>query len=628
MATLIPFPKFKGFDSNGNLLAGGQLFTYAAGTSTLLATYTDVGALTANANPVILDSNGEANVFVTPGASYKYVLKDSLGVTQWTQDNIGSNILVGPIPSSVVADIASIRLTTPTSGTAILLQAHTTAGDGGGGHFRGITGAAAGTYVDNNGTIIVPTGGDGSAAWIREGTDITPQMFGAVGDGVTSDTAAFASAMAVTSMLYVPNGTYLVNISMTSNRNIVGESISGTILKHDNPALPVIDFDSSLANITYCSVRSLTILNNSGIDGVHIHSDATNNTKWSDWLVFEDLYFRGGFSHAAINITGRSIWCTYTNVHATEAAIGLNVDSTGDVSENKFESCRFASNTQWGVRFIKDVGFNQNNLFIQCNIENNNTGNVNTNGGMYLSLVNSFNIQSCYFENNGTNALAAIYINTDAVARSVNIKDSIVQGSLQCIKSSGVNAARLMTGSIMNISKGVGDIISLNNDHPDNEVIISNIYPLAAGELKLYYGATSGVRSGQPAVGEGSMWYIPTVNGGTEPVIDLKNKISNVLLLCQASGAIYTIGALGFKNIPLGKTVNIMVKNWGAFSGSTVIITHNISYTQEPETSRLDPISLGTITSTAANVNMLANNRHAMSFTSNGANLVETGRSF
>ena len=42
----------------------------------------------------------------------------------------------------------------------------TTANDGGEGFFNKVTGAAPATYVDDGSTIIVPTGGDGSAAWL------------------------------------------------------------------------------------------------------------------------------------------------------------------------------------------------------------------------------------------------------------------------------------------------------------------------------------------------------------------------------------------------------------------------------------------------------------------------------
>lgn len=86
-----PNPVFQGFDSNGDPLSGGKLYTYAAGTSTPLATYTDSAGGTPNANPVVLDARGEAAVWRTIGVLYKYVLKTSADVTLWTIDNIGGS---------------------------------------------------------------------------------------------------------------------------------------------------------------------------------------------------------------------------------------------------------------------------------------------------------------------------------------------------------------------------------------------------------------------------------------------------------------------------------------------------------------------------------------------------------
>ena len=89
MATtsLSPTPKLQFFDLNGAPLAGGLLYTYAAGTTTPLATYTDSTGLIANTNPIVLDSRGEANVWLGT-ASYKLALYTSVGVLIWTVDNI------------------------------------------------------------------------------------------------------------------------------------------------------------------------------------------------------------------------------------------------------------------------------------------------------------------------------------------------------------------------------------------------------------------------------------------------------------------------------------------------------------------------------------------------------------
>ncbi|MGH8526395.1 MAG: hypothetical protein ACREXY_19965, partial [Gammaproteobacteria bacterium] len=85
-----PNPKFRAFDANGDPLAGGLLYTYAAGTTTPLATYTTRAGSVANANPVVLSANGEADVWTTPGVDYKFELRNSAGVVQWTVDNIPS----------------------------------------------------------------------------------------------------------------------------------------------------------------------------------------------------------------------------------------------------------------------------------------------------------------------------------------------------------------------------------------------------------------------------------------------------------------------------------------------------------------------------------------------------------
>jgi hypothetical protein len=88
-ATLSPSPKMQFFTAAGVPLVGGKLFTYASGTSTPLATYTDSTANFTNANPVMLDSRGEANVWFGP-SQYSLTLKDSSDNLIWTANGINS----------------------------------------------------------------------------------------------------------------------------------------------------------------------------------------------------------------------------------------------------------------------------------------------------------------------------------------------------------------------------------------------------------------------------------------------------------------------------------------------------------------------------------------------------------
>jgi hypothetical protein len=83
-----PPPKLQFEDNNGKPFAGGFLFTYAGGTTTPQATFTDSTGLFLNPNPIVLDSAGRASVFLTCGLNYKFVLESSNSVAQYTQDNV------------------------------------------------------------------------------------------------------------------------------------------------------------------------------------------------------------------------------------------------------------------------------------------------------------------------------------------------------------------------------------------------------------------------------------------------------------------------------------------------------------------------------------------------------------
>ena len=81
-------------------LSGGQLYSYQAGSSTPLATYTTVSGTIANANPIILGTDGRApnEIWLTYGYNYKFILQDSAGGTIATYDDIYG--ILGTIPAA------------------------------------------------------------------------------------------------------------------------------------------------------------------------------------------------------------------------------------------------------------------------------------------------------------------------------------------------------------------------------------------------------------------------------------------------------------------------------------------------------------------------------------------------
>ena len=78
------------FDNNGVPLAGGLLYTYSAGTTTQLATYTSSSGSVANSNPIVLDASGRVSneIWLISGSTYKFVLQTSASVQIGSYDNI------------------------------------------------------------------------------------------------------------------------------------------------------------------------------------------------------------------------------------------------------------------------------------------------------------------------------------------------------------------------------------------------------------------------------------------------------------------------------------------------------------------------------------------------------------
>ena len=107
MTTVNLSPLFNGqtlFGATGLPLSGGQVFTYQAGSSTPLATYTTVNGNIANANPIVLGSDGKLpnELWLQYGYSYKFVVEDSNNNLIDTYDNIAGIITSVPATSPAV----------------------------------------------------------------------------------------------------------------------------------------------------------------------------------------------------------------------------------------------------------------------------------------------------------------------------------------------------------------------------------------------------------------------------------------------------------------------------------------------------------------------------------------------
>jgi hypothetical protein len=223
------------FDNSGNVLTGGKIETYEAGTTTNAVTYTNPIGSASNSNPIIADASGRLSneIWLPVGTAYKFVLKDANNVLIATYDNIPS------IPQpAIVNDASAISYEqgyTVTAGaftvgaTYLITSVGTT-------NFVGI-GAAANV----TGILFTATGvgsGNGTAEYSRTvqaklRDTVSIKDFGAVGDGVVDDTAAIQAAINASDNVYFPPGNYKVTSKIsvnTNNVNITGAGIGVAVL--------------------------------------------------------------------------------------------------------------------------------------------------------------------------------------------------------------------------------------------------------------------------------------------------------------------------------------------------------------------------------------------------------------
>jgi len=99
---------FQFFTNTGIPLNGGYIYTYQAGSSTPLTTYTTSAGTIPNTNPIQLGTSGRPpqEIWLTEGFSYKFILTDSDNVQIATYDNLygilGTSAAVSPIPSGSI----------------------------------------------------------------------------------------------------------------------------------------------------------------------------------------------------------------------------------------------------------------------------------------------------------------------------------------------------------------------------------------------------------------------------------------------------------------------------------------------------------------------------------------------
>jgi hypothetical protein len=257
-------------DNAGNVLTGGKIFTYAAGTTTNQVTYTTSAGNIPHSNPIILDASGRVpsggEIWLTDGLSYKFILRNSNDVLIATYDNISG------INSNFVAFTNEQEIQTATAGQTVFNLTTTTYSPGANSLSVFVDGVnqygpgAQYAYVETDNDTVTFVNGLHVGAQVKFTTSqlnssglqanafqvsYTPPFtgsvatnvgdklaqtvsvmdFGAVGDGVTDDTAAIRLALDYASAnpckIHFPAGVYYCPTTIFLPKGSSGFTLSG-----------------------------------------------------------------------------------------------------------------------------------------------------------------------------------------------------------------------------------------------------------------------------------------------------------------------------------------------------------------------------------------------------------------
>ena len=192
---------------------------------------------------------------------------------------------------------------------------------------------------------------------------VTPEMFGAVGDGVTDDTDAFVQLNG--KYVFMPAKTYIVrNVTFNSETVLIGSGIGKTILKlkDNSPINNVITVDHG----TDCHFEGFTIdgnkennaLYNTNDSGLKIISSVISPQIYHDRATYNDIEIKN-CANIGLGLiksgTDTWIWVLHmNNLFIHECRIGM-VDNSSD---NEFSNFHITNNIDADL-LCKDNGSNK-----------------------------------------------------------------------------------------------------------------------------------------------------------------------------------------------------------------------------------------------------------------------------
>lgn len=306
----------------------------------------------------------------------------------------------------------------------------------------------------------------------KVGSFATPQMYGAVGDGVTDDSQAFTDLLSENSFIFIPEGVYLITNTLSLHEHfIIGANDVNTTLRFDDCDALSVDRDTTIENLTIVCANAaqthigLNIYHSGGDTAPHINLKnvrlhyfeygirSVDASAWS--CQFQNV--RLGRNLKAIYIDALSnsssaFCCTFINVmvHSETGEKALYLKNVSAA----FIGCNFSCTS------IESVYTNLSNIdFIGCSFEMDNVDSTVKNGSI-LRISGNIDFENCRFMDN------FIASGTNYMIEDIHPEQTNRFTFKHCIKNSytGSYLTKLFNPAFMNTSPRYGLVHASSNN--------------------------------------------------------------------------------------------------------------------------------------------------------------------
>lgn len=416
MATLIPALRYKAFDAAGLPLVGGLLYAYAAGTSTPVDTFTTQAGDTANDWPVELDAKGEADVWLGD-IIYDFVLKDADGVLIKTIDDVYS-------PGSTLG--------------------------------------AAGIGADDGSNGSIFTTVQEFIDLVLIAAPVTLEQFGGVGNGTTSDSAAWDLAVATGRPIQLLDKSYRIGVKTIQRDNVV---IVGQKMPAFNSARTALTGGSILLGSLLIDGNNVRC-ENFGVDNGNTYTNTYNGGLGGDAFVSHNIAQLGvlNTNNHFKNIIGLIRIGDYTDPQAAFHGVLLESLISGTAHN-------IVGVNGWFGVVLKVTDFNCGDLY---GIENDSVSvQIKSNSYAPVARVNINNVITKNYAARGY--VGFLIVASDAELTGVNVGNVTCQEGLTAVRILAEVVQPVVAVTIGNISNRDAGANGVDVQGPCYGVVLNNI---------------------------------------------------------------------------------------------------------------------------------------------------------